>query len=61
MFGNIVKRFEWPLVKKALYTSSPFTIYHLPWPTTVQAVYSVRCGAVVVQADQSDLGCVARS
>ena len=25
MLGNIVQHFEWPLVRKALYESSPFT------------------------------------
>ena len=25
MWGNIVKRFEWPMVRKALYKCSPFT------------------------------------
>ena len=27
MLGNIAKCFEWPLVRKALYKCSPFTIY----------------------------------
>ena len=29
VIGNIVKHFEWPLVRKVLYYCSPFTVYHL--------------------------------
>ena len=28
MLGTIVKRFQWPLVRKGLSKCSPFTIYH---------------------------------
>ena len=29
MLGDIVQRFEWPLVRKALYKCRPFSAYHL--------------------------------
>ena len=54
MLGNIAKRFEWPLVRKALDKCSPFTIY-----TCVSHCYGFTVVSTDRQAqreDQGDLG-----